>query len=363
MNKPLIGYNPKEMLWRTEYDRILSSLTQNTLIYGGSQSGKTTTLAAISTKLEQFILLPLRYVGVTPEHFALDIVSIILCQLKDNWNNYTNYRGITNILKHISLLPPQAQQAVHTIDNELQKIKPNQKLLIESALSIPSLLNIPTVIVDDAQRILELSHYETLKEPFSILSMFSTRWLLAFEQPITIKGFTPIPLPPFTLEETKKILDNYSLDQSVVTQIHQYSRGIPTLSLALASTYDNKRSVKRHYTHQLLHEKSALNQYAHSYLTSLLNQARGATLLEVVLRILAENGSLTLSEIGRKLFRPAPVTQSILLRLLEVGLIQKDGRLFSITSPILHDYILLNVLGLLGQDITTAVLNEAEGRL
>ncbi len=365
MQGPLKRYNPKDQLWRNDYDRILSTLnTQNTLVIGDPGLGKTTAISAISTKLTSSLVLPLRLAGMSPEHFALDVASIVLCQASGKeWNSYPEFRGINNLLRHATLFSETTQQALHTIDNELQKIKPNQKLLVQTALSLPSLINEKqiTVLVDDAQRLLELTNYEALKDPFSCLETAKTRWLLASDRPLPVKGFATTPLSSFSLDELKKVL--HAVDDSTLTQIHSYVKGIPSLAQSLAESYDGKRSIKRHYIHQLLQKNTPLNRYATEQLNGLLNQARGATLLEAVLRILSEHGALTLSDLSRRLYRAAPVTKSILLRLLEVGLIQQDGRLFSFRSSILRDYVLLSVLGLTNQEITTTLLNQAEGRL
>ena len=365
MTGALGSHNPKETLWRGDYDRILAALeTGNCVLQGDSKIGKTAALRAVATKRDKVLFLPLKLAGTSPEHFALDVASMLLAQ--NDWEHYANYRGIGNLLRHGTKQPPGLAAAIHTIDNELQKIKPDQRLLVETALSVPGILSQKkiTVIIDDADSMLALANYGALKDPFSCIKQQpNVTWLLSTTLPLPIKGFQHIVLSPFSFTEIKELLSPYSLDDASLSQLHKYTIGMPSLGISFAKGYDQKRSVKRHYIHQLLSPSSDLHQYAKEELTSLLGNARGATLLEVVLRILAEHGPLTLSDIARKLYRPAPVTQSILLRLLEVGLIQRDGRLYSIKSGILRDFILLDVLGFSGQAITTQLLRPAEGRV
>ena len=74
-------------------------------------------------------------------------------------------------------------------------------------------------------------------------------------------------------------------------------------------------------------------------LSDALSRARGQTLLKSVVVAVASRQQSRLTEIAKLIYRSAPVTKSLLERLLSVGLILKQGNMFSIADPVLRLYI------------------------
>ena len=66
-----------------------------------------------------------------------------------------------------------------------------------------------------------------------------------------------------------------------------------------------------------------------------LNRARGESLLKIILKAVSQNTPQRLTEISRLIYRSAPVTKSLLERLIEVDLLVKSGNTFDFANPVL----------------------------
>ena len=74
------------------------------------------------------------------------------------------------------------------------------------------------------------------------------------------------------------------------------------------------------------------------------NRARGQTLLKTILKVVA-NDELRLTEIAKKIYRSAPVTKSILERLMEVDIIHKKDNKFYFADNVLRLWLKLTSQG------------------
>jgi hypothetical protein len=74
------------------------------------------------------------------------------------------------------------------------------------------------------------------------------------------------------------------------------------------------------------------------------NRARGQTLLKAILKIVA-NEELRLTDIAKKVYRSAPVTKSVLERMVQADLIVKKGNKFVFSDPVLGLWVKLTSLG------------------
>ena len=93
------------------------------------------------------------------------------------------------------------------------------------------------------------------------------------------------------------------------------------------------------------------------------NRARGQTLLKTILKVVA-NEELRLSEIAKKIYRSAPVTKSILERLMEVDVIYKKDNKFYFSDNVLRIWLKLTSQGYEFDDVPDdKILDEVAKQL
>ncbi|MFC1723321.1 hypothetical protein ACFL0V_04230, partial [Nanoarchaeota archaeon] len=132
------------------------------------------------------------------------------------------------------------------------------------------------------------------------------------------------------------------------TELFNLSAGIPIVLKTLCQTYkthtkkssisDELTLIRYLFKADLTHKQSPLFNYCRSLFNTSLNNARGSSLIKSLLKILCMHENLKLTEIARLLYRSAPVTKSLLERLIEVDLIEKSGTTFRFTNPVLKEW-------------------------
>lgn len=186
-----------------------------------------------------------------------------------------------------------------TIDNELEKIKPDQSRILRNAFSFLDHLGSKKDFVlcfDHIERLSEMNNFSGIKDIGSFLKETKS---------IRIYGTTDLP----TL--LKKKIPGFTF---------------VTVSDSQVSPEDAKKL------------DSTVGLACRYHLEKALGKARGQSMLSAVLNTVAVE-ALTLTEISRKIFRSAPVTKSLLERLMEVDLIERRGRKFYVKDAVLAVYL------------------------
>ena len=68
-------------------------------------------------------------------------------------------------------------------------------------------------------------------------------------------------------------------------------------------------------------------------------------LSKIILKVIASENELRLSDIARKIYRSAPVTKSLLERLISADIIYKKDNRFFFHDPILRAWMRLTAMG------------------
>lgn len=353
---------------RTDYLKILkNNIKENkhSCILAPQGYGKKTLLKELLeniSKTERSLLpifLDLEKAYMSPEQFALEFVSAI-CSTK-----YKQVGADTASLLDLKL-NDDCHELIKIIDNELQKIKPDQRLILETAFQFPSKLSAHMnkkllIILNASEELLNLNNYSQIKD---ITQLFkesteqeNTTYILTAKTSLMKKRFSSfdlLELGAFSEEETSELVENIlgKTDLRVKKEIHKLSAGIPFVVKALSKTVKRNSRKRLPISQQLgivrksfIYELSFKHSRTFSYCSSLfywsLNNARGSSLLKNLAKIIATHDDLKLSEISRLLFRSAPVTKSLLARLIEVNLIDKQDSTFSFTNPVLKQWCIL----------------------
>ena len=263
----------------------------------------------------------------------------------------------------LSTLPPslssESKQIVKAIQNELLKIKPDQRFLVESGFRFASGFGKKVVLVmDNADELLGLNNYPQIKDVMAIITSLNTKNVLfaaatssAGFAADALKGFHAIDIRPLDKKETAALArktaaleDTDALKDKDTDALFSLTGGLPLYVSLLAKEYSAARSsgiagIEETFIISVLQSGKALHDSCALTLTESLSRARGQTLLKSAIAAVASQKKSRLTDIGKKIYRSAPVTKSLLERLLSVGLVAKEDNMFSIPDPVLRIFI------------------------
>lgn len=326
----------KRRIDRKEYISFLSK--QNSCLLGPQGIGKTTLLKQLKG-----VYIDCSRLSISPENFAVEYVgSITHAAEKAPAKDYERYLDIDFLLKHVSGKGTKA--LLLAIENELLKIKPNQRLLIASAFAFPESLSKEKgklhIKLDNFEELLALNNYSQIDDLISLfleeIKKHTTRYSLASSSTFLLKKHLKMQMKellPFTEKETDELAKAYGINDK---KLHQLTEGIPFLVEEVCKRYQETKNLEKAFIKELLDRKSASYNLLKQQYSDSLNRARGATLLKNILKVLSRNPPMRLTHIAKKIYRSSPVTKSLLERLMEVDLVKKDEKLFTFISPVLR---------------------------
>jgi len=322
----------KYRITRKHYMDVLSS-KRNVLLIGKYKSGKTLLLREFLEKNKNSIYIDFSKISINPENFAVEFACKAAKEesFEKLYEKKSSFKG----------------EFIEKIHNELQKIKPDQKLLIEWAFGFANSLGNNTLLLDNFEEFLGLNNYEQIKDIMSLffsLNLPNIRFVLSsgsdIEKLFLGHNFSVERIENLDRKETKelavKILGKVS--DKAVNEIFELSYGNAYYVYAICLRYKETKDVKKSYSEELFSEEGLLYNNCRFEFFNSLSKARGQTLLKTILKVLSENDSLRLNEISRKIYRSSPVAQSLLLRLISVGLVSKDNARYSFANPVLKEW-------------------------
>jgi len=242
---------------------------------GPLRSGKTWQLRKHHDHAALSLFLDLEHFPLSPELFSITL----LAELRN-------------------VAPIKDKANIGFIENELEKIKPDQKAILERAFALLD------IVAKEQGKELQL-HLDNVERLFDLENFRGIRvmpYLSALKQ-TKVAGTSNYP--SFCREKLKGF--------SFETLAHR------TAGREKLAAYSEEGLVCR------LHLERSLGR------------ARGQTLLAALLPIISGQAA-TLTELSRKMFRSAPVTKSLLQRLMDVDLIERRDRKFYIKDPLMDRY-------------------------
>ena len=348
---------------RTSYlKRLEDSAAKNkpTILLAPSGFGRTALLRNFAAKNDS-LYIDLSALSLSPESFAVDFIgTVCFLGLAKGLSELGEYQTISK-LKQIKL-GRRCAETISRIDNELQKIKPDQQLLLKSAFGFPEEFATEqgkkiTIVLNNFDESLKFNNFSQVKDAtglfFDSISkakncsfVLSSSAICLMKQELKKQQTDIVELSPLSLDETKDLFEKVAgkADDRVAKEVHVLSAGIPLMVKSIASRFarektadvqKNIRLIKYVLISDLATSTSPSYFYCSKLFSGSLSRARGETLLKSILKVVSQNTPLRLTEIAKLVYRSAPVTKSLLERLIEVDLIVKNGNVFDFSNPVL----------------------------
>ncbi len=334
---------------------------KNIALLGSRKSGKTSIVKEHIKNVKDVVTvyIDLEKISLNPENFSIEFIgNIIFHYLKKPLNEYKKFLLLENLLKiEHELKSKNAYSLIKTIENELLKIKPGQRLLVESAFKFAEALGNESnrkflIVLDNFENLLDLNNFTQVKDVLSVInfevqnvSYIATSSAIK-ESLSSLNKFECYEIKNLEKSETAELIKSIieKAEQKTIDEIFALSNGNPLITILISKKYNEIRNAKRAFFIELLQKNNSIYNYCNESLGYYYNRARGQTLLKTILKIIA-NEELRLSEIAKKVYRSAPVTKSILERLMDVDIIYKKDNKFYFADNVLRIWLKLTSQG------------------
>ncbi|MEK6808154.1 MAG: hypothetical protein AABY14_00540 [Nanoarchaeota archaeon] len=361
---------------------LKKSEQKNIAIFGKNGVGKTYIVKEFLRRIDDKSILPiyidLNRISLSPENLSIELIAAVSAWFfgyDNKWHSETKTLEGIRALKQI--LKNGSSEIIDKVVNELEKIKPNQQLLIEQAFNFSQAIaeeNNKKIVfcIENFDKILELNGFEQVADVFSsinlhqknILYITTSSAIEQFKPRLSKYNFEFINISPLSKEETKTLIEKSigKVSSDIVNEIYSLTLGHPNYVSNVAKRFKETSNVKRAFLLEVLSKSGGIYRDCESTLQLSLARARGKTLLNVILNVLSHYDKLRLTEIARKIFRSAGVTKSLLTRLIEVDIISKSDNLYSIPDPVLRYFISHQNSGILSEP-DESLLKKLEAEL
>jgi hypothetical protein len=129
------------------------------------------------------------------------------------------------------------------------------------------------------------------------------------------------------------------LDDKEIDRLFALTNGIPMYVVAVCERYKEYKDIDKAFVVEILSKQGAVYNALKFNLQESLGRARGQTLLFSIVKVLASNKPLRLTDISSKIYRSGTVTKSLVDRLVKVDLVSKNERLFTISDPVMKFFV------------------------
>lgn len=329
---PTTPWSVKQAVLFSQIDQSLSSKSW-TILLGKKGTCKAELIDAYLKTQKLALYVNLENFDLVPETFALGLIS------KLHHNNFPDLPSLQQAPKSAKLA-----EILAILQNELQKIAPDQQLMLTTSFKYLNQYASEKgqrmlVCFSEIQELLKLNNYKRINDIVLLLT--------ALQLPsLKILGTSSTPTPVRRAFSTASFVFADSLTEQEWKTWMQQSKipfaatsyaltsGIPRyLSIVLSSRQEGE-SFDAAFSRQLADPHSLLHQTAKYHLDYYLDLARGQGLLLSIMRALSFSPNLRLTELARKIYRPAPITKSLVERLMEVDLLIKDNNRYRIADPV-----------------------------
>ena len=340
---------------------------KNIALLGPRKSGKTSIVKEHIKNVKDVVpvYIDLGKISLNPENFSIEFIgNIIFHFLKKPLNEYKKSLSIEHLLKiENELKSRNSFSLIKTIENELLKIKPDQKLLVESAFKFSDALARDTgkmllIVLDNFENLLDLNNFSQIKDVLSIIN-FDSENVKYITTSSAVKQSLAL-LKKFECYEIKNLDKNEAVEliesiigktyKKISEEVFALSNGHPFVAILISKKYNETKDAKKAFLIELLQKNNSLYNYCNDSLDYYYNRARGQTLLKIILKVIA-NEELRLSEIAKRIYRSAPVTKSIIERLIDVDIIHKKDNKFYFTDNVLRLWVKLTSHGYEFEDV------------
>lgn len=271
---------------------------------------------------------------------------------------------------------PKLLDALLQIHQALQQQPAPHRRLLEWAFEFPETLAAETgtrfvIIIDEFQEITRLSNYPQVDDVLEIFrAILQTQSRVAYvaagsaislmerilhhaASPLFVH-FRSELVAPFTHEDTtllaRKVLGDQHPSADVLATLFAWTYGHPFYVYAVTERIKemillygrgvDDRLFREAFVLETLSTTGRIYNLCRYVVEESIAQARGQTLLRLVLQVLAQSlEPLTLTELSRRLKRATGVTRNLLNRLLEVDLVVQREGAFDLRDPVLKIWL------------------------
>jgi len=273
-----------------------------------------------------------------------------------------------------------------TLQQELQKERPDQHLLLELALNLPEIWAQATgrrvlLILDEFPALLALNNYPQIHDVValfravlqaqsrvcyvvagSVISLME-RIFLSADSPLFVH-FQLETVGPFGREDSDELARKRlttlpgDVPPDVLAAVYQVTRGHPfyiyattmrVLEMAtLLHRPVNPQTVQEAFVLETLGTAGRIYNLCRYLLEESLQRARGETMPRAVLQVLAREGAgLSLTQLSRRLKRPTGAIRQVLNWLIEVDLVQQhEDKTYAFRDAVLQLWVAYYYSGL-----------------
>ena len=312
-------------------------------------------------------------ISLNPENFSVEFIGNVAFHfLKKPLSEYRKFLAIEHLAKISNELKSKdASSVIKIVESELLKIKPDQRLLVESAFRFVDALSKEVnkkflIALDNFENILDLNNFSKIKDVLSIINLESENvsYIAASsavkESLASLKKFECYEIKNLEKTEAFKLIEEIiGNNEKIAEEIFSISNGHPLATISISKRFNEVKNVKKAFLIELLQKNNSLYNYCSDSLNFYYNRARGQTLLMAILKIVA-NEELRLSDIAKRVYRSAPVAKSILERLMDVDVICRKGNKFCFSDKTLGLWLKLTSHGYEFDDVPDdKILEEA----
>lgn len=312
---------------------------------------------------------------LTPESFTVHYTGTILFWLlRRGQGRAAAFRDIGFQLKEAAPLDPKIADFFYDLDRALRTDPIDQRALLDQAFELPELLAQTLdrrfmIFLDEFPELASLSNYPQVGRVMDLLrAVLQTQERVAYVaagsaigmmQAIFYDPASPLAvhfraetLPPFTREDSYTLIEKHLreafglIPEGIKLTIHRWTYGHPfyigaicerLIEMArLQGASLTAESIEQAFVLETLWQNGRIANLCRFTLEKSLEQARGQSLLQLILQILAaEDGGLTLSRLARQLKRSTGQTRTLLRRLMEVDLITQQDALYDFRDPVM----------------------------
>ncbi len=372
----------KEVFIKRKYYEDLLDSSTNSLkqgkpryiaLLGARKSGKTSLVKEHLKNAKDVIsvYIDLNKIGLNPENFSIEFIGNVLFSfLKRPLNEYKDFLLLETLTKlEKEIRSKNAFSLIKNLENELQKIKPDQKLIVANAFRFAEILGQDlnkkfVIVLDDIEHLLELNNFSQVKDVLSLISFENENVsFIATSSAIkellhTLKHFETYEIKDLEKNEAFELIESIiGKNTSARDEIFELGKGHVFATKIISERFKETNDAKKAFLIELLEKNNSLHNHCNDSLNYYYNRARGQTLLKVILKAIA-NEELRLSEIAKRIYRSAPVTKSILERLIEVDIIHKRANKFYFTDEILRFWVKLTSQGYEFEQVPEKILED-----
>ncbi|MBS3158086.1 hypothetical protein J4206_02240 [Candidatus Woesearchaeota archaeon] len=361
--KNIVAENRKNSIKRESYvERLLKNLDahklkhgRNIALIGSLNIGKSFIvkefLKKSSESEEAVAYVDFSKIGLTPEELARSLLlSVASWHLKKDVSDLDECK-----------LGSESTKIVEQVKNELLKIKPDHKLLLQLGFGFAEALckdknnadknnNFRMIVcLDEFWKLLDFNNYEQIDDVLGffkqiVFSQSNVKYVVIGSAVTLMKDISKrldfeivevLGLNSRELGEHENVKD--------ADELYYYSAGVPLYVNAIknrqksAKISGNEASIKEAFVAETLWKQGVIYHACERKLDDSLDRARGRGLLISILREIsaADSSGLRLSEVSRGIFRSAGVTKNLVERLVKVDLLVKEAGRFRFNDSVL----------------------------